>query len=622
MESSDGEEYTYQDESGEEDVGGVESQEEEEEYSYSDGEGGGAPVPLPPPSSSMADGCKVIDADELRATMSALIDDISSVLAIHPCAAAALLRHYNWNKESVIDSFCTDPDQAKEKAGIMRFVPDLQTSDKGRLCGICREDVPAEALVALGCGHFFCRGCFTQYLVSKVEEGMGCPLTRCPEYRCPEMVTENFFRVLVPPATLATYLRYSLKSFVDICSAFRWCPGRGCDFVAMGNSSLRACLCKCGMLFCFRCGEEAHVPASCEDMVTWVEKCKNESETANWILANTRKCPKCATRIEKNQGCNHMTCRQCKFEFCWICMGPWTEHGANTGGYYKCNKYDPSTPTKDEQDGAKAKAEVSLNWGGLCLSCRVGGLSSRAGVRTVSVRRLSLRRAGFDCLLRGTFSPLSNPLRPTASPFVSIQLDRYLHYYQRYDNHHKAQEYATKQEEEIERRMMRLQETDGSRWIDVQFLKVANEKLVECRRVLKYTYVFGYYLPEGTARKRLFEHHQENLEKFTEHLSWLSEQSLEEFKKEEKRSEVVNYTRVTETFLKNLLKSVEDGLMDEDGEDMEEGGWEGKAEPGRRAGAAGGGQVGEAAEEGRRTLPSRDGAGGGGRARRSGVARA
>lgn len=89
--------------------------------------------------------------------------------------------------------------------------------------------------------------------------------------------------------------RYNLKSFVDISSAFRWCPGRGCDFVAMGStasssSSLRAVLCKCGVLFCFKCGEEAHVPASCDDMVTWVEKCRNESETANWILANTRKC--------------------------------------------------------------------------------------------------------------------------------------------------------------------------------------------------------------------------------------------------------------------------------------------------------------------------------------------
>ena len=45
------------------------------------------------------------------------------------------------------------------------------------------------------------------------------------------------------------------------------------------------------------------------------------SETANWILANTKKCPMCNSRIEKNQGCNHMNCKICKHEFCWICMG-------------------------------------------------------------------------------------------------------------------------------------------------------------------------------------------------------------------------------------------------------------------------------------------------------------
>lgn len=91
------------------------------------------------------------------------------------------------------------------------------------------------------------------------------------------------------------------------------------------------------------------------------------------------------------------------------------------------------------------------------------------------------------------------------------------------------------------------------------------EQLIECRRVLKYTYVFGYYLPEGSARKRLFEDHQEKLEKFTEHLSELSELNLEELGGD-KRSEVVNYTRVTERFLKNLLRSVEEGL-DEAGEE-------------------------------------------------------
>jgi hypothetical protein len=68
-------------------------------------------------------------------------------------------------------------------------------------------------------------------------------------------------------------------------------------------------------------GEEAHDPCSCAQLAEWELKCVNESETANWILANTRKCPACNARIEKNQGCNHMTCRLCKHDFCWICMG-------------------------------------------------------------------------------------------------------------------------------------------------------------------------------------------------------------------------------------------------------------------------------------------------------------
>lgn len=32
-------------------------------------------------------------------------------------------------------------------------------------------------------------------------------------------------------------------------------------------------------------------------------------------------CPKCNVLIEKNDGCKHMTCTQCKYEYCWICLG-------------------------------------------------------------------------------------------------------------------------------------------------------------------------------------------------------------------------------------------------------------------------------------------------------------
>ena len=76
-------------------------------------------------------------------------------------------------------------------------------------------------------------------------------------------------------------------------------------------------------------------------MARWIIKNSAESENLNWILANTKQCPKCKRPIEKNQGCMHMTCSQCKFEFCWLCQGSWAEHGERTGGFYACNRRAP-----------------------------------------------------------------------------------------------------------------------------------------------------------------------------------------------------------------------------------------------------------------------------------------
>jgi len=180
-------------------------------------------------------------------------------------------------------------------------------------------------------------------------------------------------------------------------------------------------------------------------------------------------------------------------------MGDWVDHGANTGGYYKCNKFNPSSGgAEDQSDLARAKRE----------------------------------------------------------------LDRYLHYYKRYHAHAEAQTFAKQQLKETEARMVLLQEaTNDAKWSDVEFLKTANEQLVECRRVLKYTYVFAYYLtPSGkhAMHKERFEHHQEMLERFTENLSELSEKPLAEMD----RTDVVNQTRVVDRFMKNILKYVEDGMDD------------------------------------------------------------
>jgi hypothetical protein len=35
-------------------------------------------------------------------------------------------------------------------------------------------------------------------------------------------------------------------------------------------------------------------------------------------------CPKCGVNIEKQGGCDHMTCRKCHHNFCWQCLVPFT----------------------------------------------------------------------------------------------------------------------------------------------------------------------------------------------------------------------------------------------------------------------------------------------------------
>jgi ariadne-1 len=179
-------------------------------------------------------------------------------------------------------------------------------------------------------------------------------------------------------------------------------------------------------------------------------------------------------------------------------------------------------------------------------------------------------------------------------------LDRYLHHYNRYHAHDQAQVFAQKQLEATAKRIERLQKSSVTvEWLDVEVLKAANEQLVECRRVLKYTYIFGYYFDNaaeqaatstGTSRRAAassshsgavtsgsagkgdnqnvntsswakmarerFEYHQEMLERFTESLSELSEKPEGEMN----RAAIVNQTRSVDKFVKNILQYVEDGM--------------------------------------------------------------
>jgi len=46
----------------------------------------------------------------------------------------------------------------------------------------------------------------------------------------------------------------------------------------------------------------------------------DNEEFMSWARKNAKPCPRCNVPIEKNQGCNHMKCKKCKYDFCWLCL--------------------------------------------------------------------------------------------------------------------------------------------------------------------------------------------------------------------------------------------------------------------------------------------------------------
>ena len=152
------------------------------------------------------------------------------------------------------------------------------------------------------------------------------------------------------------------RAYVDDNDYLKWCPAPNCEYAvechvppSQLDHIVPTVRCGCGHRFCFGCTLPDHQPCLCPLVRRWLKKCKDDSETANWISANTKECCRCNSTIEKNGGCNHMTCRKCAYEFCWICMGPWSEHGSQ---WYNCNRYEEKSSTDARDHQAKSRASL------------------------------------------------------------------------------------------------------------------------------------------------------------------------------------------------------------------------------------------------------------------------
>jgi ATP-dependent RNA helicase DHX8/PRP22 len=188
-------------------------------------------------------------------------------------------------------------------------------------CDVCMDDIDNGYKLLL-CGHKFCKECIIHKINSSIsnfstEYPIKCPL-------CPEIILVKDLENLLSSESMDQVCSAGFRKYQTQHDEYSFCITESCSFFKVPSNFFHDCP-KCGKSFCVKCKKLPHSGLTCK------EANDNDFLFERYKLeAGIKKCPKCQKDIEKNMGCNHMSCIMCKHEFCWICMANWQS------SHYQC----------------------------------------------------------------------------------------------------------------------------------------------------------------------------------------------------------------------------------------------------------------------------------------------
>lgn len=103
-----------------------------------------------------------------------------------------------------------------------------------------------------------------------------------------------------------------------------------------------------------------------------------------------------------------------------------------------------------------------------------------------------------------TCNAFAEPEPDAASSEAKVNLERWLFYFDRFNNHELSAKLDQELYERTEERMVEVQETSQLSWIESKFMKNAVDELTRCRVTLKWSYAMAYFLEKGNE-KQIFE---------------------------------------------------------------------------------------------------------------------
>ena len=195
-------------------------------------------------------------------------------------------------------------------------------------CLICFEMFKEENGSKLPCGHCCCNQCLYQYLKTEISNAKVTQL-KCFYRNCSNLLNEQFVLEHLSNDTtmIDKYKIFKQRAAIFLSNDKKFCPEPDCNSYLQEDQTNKYVQCENGHKYCYICLKQWHGESPCDEEL--------DKDFQIWKKDKVvKQCPRCKIYTEKNEGCNHMTCTECKYQWCWLCEGKYQEGHFRTG---QCN---------------------------------------------------------------------------------------------------------------------------------------------------------------------------------------------------------------------------------------------------------------------------------------------
>lgn len=446
----------------------------------------------------------VLSESHIKCLQDDEIKETRLILNISRPVACLLLTYYKWNLSYVCESWLHNHEKVLKTIGVSDEPGILELEFPYSECNICFETFSNDEIKSSWCGHPFCIDCWNQYIDTNINN-RNCFKLKCPQPSCDAAVDEDMIQQLASESRKIQYDYFLLRSYVENNNdkELKWCPAPNCCY-ALSYETLY-----------------------------------NDSSSSR-------------SRMNYDVTCF------CSHVFCWNC------------GEEGHTPVDCETVAKWMK---KTRSEFKLTTSGWiiantkpCPSCKIP-IQKNKGCYHMTCR------CGFDfcwLCLQGRCICYATRLEPvqifedvTHNNHAKNQLDRYSYYHQGWANNEISRKRALQNLNE----MKTSKSLNTSKCGTYTELLYTLKLLVEFRGILKWSYVYGYYLPEDESAKiEFFDHIQGIAQVVLDKLHQCADIGFRRLrlkhdtKDKEFRQNLVSLTGVTERYFMNLVKDLENSL--------------------------------------------------------------